>query len=176
MTQIEYPTRLETARLVLRPFDIGDAPRVFEIQSNWNVARMLRLLPWPATLESTAAWLATHESEWRSGTGCRFALRTGGRLIGCCDVDEIEANEGELGYWLDEAAWGRGYASEAAGAVVDFAFGPLGLSALKSGCAADNPASAHVLEKLGFQHVGDTEIWSNPRGEPIHQRAYRMSR
>ena len=97
-------------------------------------------------------------------------------MIGCADVDEIEGAEGVIGYWLDEAAWGQGFASEAARAVVDFAFGQLGLTRLTTGHAADNPASGHVLEKLGFQPIGETRVWSNPRGEAIRQIRYALER
>jgi len=57
--------RLTTARLVLRPTEPGDAPRMAQIQSNWNVTRMLRLAPWPAT-EATF---------W---PGCRWRKRSSG--------------------------------------------------------------------------------------------------
>ncbi|HEX4096869.1 MAG TPA: GNAT family N-acetyltransferase [Caulobacteraceae bacterium] len=154
---------LRTERLTLRPFEIGDAERLVEIVSNWNVARMLRLLPWPLSLENQRAWLATHAPEWRAGIAYRFAIIREGRLIGCADLDEVEGGQCEIGYWLEEGAWGRGLASEAAGAVIDFAARSLGLTRLKSGHAADNPASGHVLEKLGFVPIDEVSVWSNPR-------------
>jgi ribosomal-protein-alanine N-acetyltransferase len=110
------------------------------------------------------------------GTAYRFAVVAEGRLIGCADVDEIEDGCGELGYWLDEAAWGRGYASEAAAAVRDFAFGLLGLDLLASGHAFDNPGSGRVLEKLGFGRLNDTTVWSQPRGAAILQHRFELRR
>src|SRR5580693_5906055 len=124
--------RLETPRLMLRRFLVGDAERAAEITSNWNVARMLRLAPYPQTLEDKRAWLASHETEWLAGEAYRFAVIEGGMLIGCADVDEIHTGHNELGYWFDEACWGRGLASEAATAVRDFAVGALGLDHLES--------------------------------------------
>ncbi|MFI4976219.1 MAG: GNAT family N-acetyltransferase [Caulobacterales bacterium] len=173
---VAYPIILSTERLTLRPFTAGDAPRVLEIDSNWNVMRMQREAEFPATAHSVQSWLANHEPDWRAGTAYRFAIWTDGRLIGCCDTDCIEAGVGDFGYWLDEAAWGRGYATEAARAVLDFAFGPVGLAALNSGCAHDNPASARILEKLGFHHIGNQLMWSNPRGEMLDHRRYRLDR
>jgi len=169
-------TNLRTQRLTLRPFEVEDAERVLEIQSNWNVTRMLRRAPWPQTLELTRSWLASHPEEWRAGTGYRFAVVHRGRLIGCADVDEIEPDGGVIGYWLEEAAWGQGFASEAAGAVIDFAFDKLGLGRLTTGHAADNPASGRVLAKLGFERIGETRVWSNPRGEEIRQIRYARGR
>lgn len=167
---------LLTARLTLRPFELEDAARAVEIQSNWNVTRMLRMAPWPSTLPLMRDWLATHAAEWRAGTGYRFAIVHRGRLIGCADVDEIGGGQGVIGYWLDEAAWGRGFASEAARAVIDFAFDQLGLERLRSGHAADNPASGHVLQKLGFRRCGELRAWSRSRQAEIEQLHYDLGR
>jgi ribosomal-protein-alanine N-acetyltransferase len=160
---------IATPRLRLRPFQVGDARRVVEIQSNWNVIRMLRMANFPVTLEATRAWLASHGDEWREGSGYRFAVEFEGRVVGCVDVDEIQGRRGVLGYWFDEAVWGRGLASEAARAAMDWAFEALGLTGLDSGCASDNLASAAVLTRLGFRRNGETRLWSNPRGGEITQ-------
>jgi RimJ/RimL family protein N-acetyltransferase len=168
--------RLETPRLTLRRFVVGDAERVSEIAGNWNVARMLRLAPFPQTVEEKRAWLASHEPEWLAGEAYRFAVVEQGVVIGCADVDERASGRNEIGYWLDEACWGRGLATEAATAVRDFAFGVLGLDRLTSGHAFDNPGSGHVLEKLGFRWTDDTTVWSLPRRAEIVQRRYILNR
>jgi ribosomal-protein-alanine N-acetyltransferase len=165
---------IRTPRLTLRRFRPDDAERVTEITSNWNVARMLRLAPYPQSVEEKRAWLAGHEAEWIAGEGYRFAVIENGRMIGCADVDELASGLNEIGYWLDEACWGRGLATEAATAVRDFALGPLGLTHLTSGHAFDNPGSGHVLEKLGFRWTEDTTVWSLPRQAQIVQRRYRL--
>jgi [ribosomal protein S5]-alanine N-acetyltransferase len=168
--------QLRTERLTLRPFEVSDAARVTEIGSNWDVARMLRMAPWPTSVELNCEWLGTHPAAWRDGTAYRFAIVRQGRLIGCVDVDDIADGEGSLGYWLEPAAWGQGFASEAACAVIDFAFGRLGLARLRSGHAFDNPASGLVLRKLGFEPTGRTRVWSRPRGEEIEQMTYALGR
>lgn len=167
---------LTTERLMLRPFVPEDAERMYEVCSNPKVARMLRLMPWPYSVELARAWIESHGPERARGEGYRFAVWHDGVLIGCADVDEIAGGEGEIGYWVDEPYWGRGFAPEAARAVIDFAFGELDLDRLKSGHAADNHASARVHAKLGFVHVGDTNKWSNPRGEEIVQKSYVLAR
>ena len=167
---------LKTPRLTLRRFLASDAERVTEITSNWNVARMLRLAPYPQTVEDKRAWLISHEAEWLAGDAHRFAIIENGVLIGCADVDERASGRNEIGYWLDERCWGRGFATEAATAVRDFAFGTLGLSRLTSGHASDNPSSGHVLEKLGFVWTDDTTVWSLPRRAEIVQRRYALER
>lgn len=168
--------RLETPRLTLRRFLVSDAERVAEIASNWNVARMIRLAPYPQTVDEKRAWLASHEAEWVAGEGYRFALIEDGVLIGCADIDEIASGLNSLGYWLDEGRWGRGLATEAATAVRNFALETLGFDRLTSGHAFDNPDSGRVLEKLGFRWSNDTTVWSVPRQAEIVQRRYAMVR
>jgi ribosomal-protein-alanine N-acetyltransferase len=167
--------RLETPRLTLRRFLPSDAQRVAQITSNWNVARMLRLAPYPQTVEEKRAWLVSHEAEWLAGEAHRFAVLEGGVVIGCADVDEKASGRNELGYWFDETCWGRGLATEAASAVRDFALGTLGLRRLTSGHAFDNPGSGRVLTKLGFSWTDDTTVWSLPRQAQIVQRRYALS-
>jgi RimJ/RimL family protein N-acetyltransferase len=173
---IPLDLRLETPRLTLRRFLASDAERVTAIASNWNVAKMLRRAPYPQSVEEKRAWLVSHEAEWIAGEAYRFAVIEDGALIGCADIDEIGAGLNEVGYWFDESRWGRGFATEAASAVRDFALGTLGLARLTSGHAFDNPGSGHVLEKLGFRWTDDTAVWSLPRHAEIVQRRYELPR
>lgn len=168
--------RLRTARLVLRTFEPADAARMVEIQSNWKVTRMLRLAPWPPTVEAMAAWVDLHGREWAAGEAYRFAVTLDGQIIGAADLDDITAQSGEIGYWFDEPWWGGGYATEAAQAVIAFAFEELGLSRITAGHAADNLASGKVLTKLGFCPVGEGERYSKPRDEMIAYRFLSLDR
>lgn len=167
---------LRTPRLFLRPTQAGDAARFFEIQSDWNVTRMLRLAPWPASLEAMAAWLSEHPREWAEGSAFRFAVELDGRVVGCADVDEIGEGGGDLGYWFEQAAWGKGLAREAASALIAFGFERLGLDRLTAGHAADNPASGRVLTSLRFRWIADGDKPSRSRGETIPYRFYRLDR
>lgn len=161
---------LPTERLVLRPTEPGDAPRLLEIQSDWNVTRMLRLAPWPPDPHEMTQWVAGHPDEWRAGSAYRFAVLREGRLIGQTDVDDIAGRFGELGYWFEPAALGDGVATEAAGAAVRFALQTLGLEVIRAGHAAENPASGRVLEKLGFREVEVAMRMSRPHGKPTPYR------
>ncbi|MFB9952640.1 GNAT family N-acetyltransferase [Rhizobium puerariae] len=166
---------IRTDRLVLRPSDGADADRAFEIQSDWEVTRMLRMASFPADRQAIHAWFSDHRREWLAGEAFRFAVETDGRMIGLTDLDEISGPEGEIGYWLERAAWGHGYAFEAAGALTRFAFETAGLSTLKSGHAEDNPASGRILAKLGFAPIDTVERFSRPRGEMIRQCRYTLA-
>ncbi|MDH6233869.1 ribosomal-protein-alanine N-acetyltransferase [Mesorhizobium soli] len=168
------PCRIATERLVLRPTNVSDAERAFEIQSDWEVTRMLRMVSFPPDGAEISHWFADHEREWMAGEAYRFAVELQDRLIGIVDVDGISGREGELGYWFERASWGRGYALEAAQAVVQFAFSRIGLSKLRSGHAADNPASGKVLRKLGFRPLDSVRAVSRSRGQEIMQQRYSL--
>jgi len=163
---------IRTDRLVLRPSTAAYAARAFEIQSDWQVTRMLRMASFPPDRQAVADWFADHEREWQVGTAYRFAVELEGRMIGLADLDEIEGGQGDLGYWFEQDAWGHGYAFEAASAIRDFALRTAGLLRLKSGHAADNAVSGRILAKLGFSPIDIVEVFSNPRGENIRQCRY----
>ena len=173
---LDRSLRLTTPRLNLRPFEPADAPRLVEIQANWNVTRMLRLAPWPATLQAMAEWVDVHGQEWRAGAAYRFACTLDGEVIGCADIDTIASGGAELGYFFDEAHWGKGYAREATGAVRDFAFDKLELDHLVAGHAAENPASGKVLQALGFRYIGETEKFSKPHGCDVPYRLMHLEK
>lgn len=173
MTRRSVPrVSIGTARLRLRPTSAADAGRAFEIQSDWNVTRMLSNATYPPDKRAVEDWFSSHEREWADGTAYRFAIEQAGRMIGIVDVDGIDGRLGSLGYWLERSAWGKAYAFEAAQAVIGFVFQDAGLSRLESGHAADNAASGRVLTKLGFLQVDSRELFSHSRREAIVQRCY----
>src|SRR3954471_10219487 len=79
-------------------------------------------------------------------------LRSSGEHVGCCGLRPRDGHARifELGFHLFRAAWGKGYATEAAKAIVDYAFDVLGASGLFAGHHPENHASRRTLEKLGF--------------------------
>lgn len=162
-------------RLILRPTTTGDADRAVEIQSDWDVARMLRMATFPPNRQEMQAWFADHQREWQAGEAYRFVAELDGRVIGVADLDNIERSQGELGYWFEKSAWGHGYAFEAARALVQFGFRDVGLIQLKAGHAADNPASGRVLSKLGFKLLDRVETTSRSRGHSIEQCRYLLT-
>ena len=83
-------------------------------------------------------------------------LKSSQQLIGNCGIrmKNPHACEGDIGYELSPQHWGHGYATEAAGAIVEFGFKQLGLHRIWACCIADNVGSAHVLEKVGMQAEG----------------------
>ena len=166
------PAVLKTDRLVLRPTRLADADRAFEIQSNWEVTRMLRMASFPPNREKIGRWFANHQGEWQRGEAYRFAVMRDEMMIGVTHIERIADRQGSLGYWLDRAVWRQGYASEAIPAVMRFAFENIHLLKLKAAHTDDDPASRRILGKLGFSLVDTVECYSRPRNEIVRQLHY----
>jgi [ribosomal protein S5]-alanine N-acetyltransferase len=148
--------RIQTERLVLREYTLHDCAAVLAYQSD---PRYLRFYPWTArdlaaVSELVGRFVACQADEPRDVFQLAITLPAeGGRLIGSCGVrvNERTLREGNIGYELNPAYWARGYATEAARAMLDYGFAELGLHRIWAQCNADNTASAHVLEKLGMR-------------------------
>lgn len=141
---------LKTARLVLRAPVRSDVPAMAALAGDRRVAENTARIPHPY---SAADGLAAIAAINQTGGETVFAIELDGELIGLCGLDP-RPDGGELGYWLGVPFWGRGYATEAAHAVIDYAFVELGHDVLQSGARVSNPASRRVLEKCGFQWSG----------------------
>jgi RimJ/RimL family protein N-acetyltransferase len=92
------------------------------------------------------------------GSGARFAIETrgNGAFVGWCSMfhwNPVYRSLG-IGYCLDEPAWGKGYATEAVRAMLQWAYGALDLNRVEAELDTRNAASARVLEKLGFEREG----------------------
>ncbi|TCR71483.1 GNAT family N-acetyltransferase [Rhizobium sp. BK376] len=115
--------RLYTEHLVLRATAPADVERAIEIRSNHEVARNLASATIPPDIAKMTNWFAGHAEEWRTGSAYRLAIILDGHLIGICDVFDVSERQGEIGYWLDEEVWGRGFGQGAAERLVRFAVG-----------------------------------------------------
>ena len=150
--------KLETPRLVLREFVPGDWPAVLAYQSD---PRYLRYYPWQDRTEHEVRafvqrFILWQEEEPRNRFQLAITLADTGELLGNCGIRRPEpgAEQAELGYELAPKHWGRGYASEAARAMLGFAFHELGLHRVWGECIAENAASRRVLENLGMSLEG----------------------
>ena len=170
---------MRTERLLLRPFAPGDLAALHAIYSDqlvvrwlYNEARSLEETRKLLRLKIAGSTLRA-EGEWLSAA---VVLEPAGELVG--DVSLLWASEahrqGELGFALATAHHGKGYATEAARPVLDFAFGALGLHRVTGRLEPRNLASARVLEKLGMRreaHLVENE-WV--KGEWQSERVYAL--
>lgn len=148
---------LQTARLVLRPFSLADAPDVKRFAGAREVARRVANVPHPYEDGMAEAWIATHADDFAGGRAAPFAVteRETSALCGAISLQMRDsADVATLGYWLGVPFWGRGYCTEAARAVVDFGFEALGLRRIRCDHLGSNSASGRVMQKLGMQREG----------------------
>jgi RimJ/RimL family protein N-acetyltransferase len=142
-----------TRRLLLRPGFPEDAPALARAIADEAIVRNLASAPRPYRVRDAEAYLASARDPVLPSF-LMFERTTGEpHLIGSCGLGRRPSGAVELGYWIGRSHWSRGFATEAGRALVDIARG-LGLTQLDGSHFLDNPASARVLEKLGFEPVG----------------------
>ena len=163
-----------TPRLLLRPGFPEDAPALAHAIADEAIVRNLSVVPWPYTVRDAEAFLAGP----RDPVLPSFLIfeRTDGapQLVGSCGLGRRRSGAVELGYWIARACWGRGLASEAGRALIDIAR-TLRLARIEASHFIDNPASARVLDKLGFESTGIVAPRMNcARGEEVPARLMRL--
>ena len=141
---------LRTERLVLRAPRPSDAASIAMLANDRRIAINTARIPHPYAAADAERFIASVNR--RDGEAC-FVITFNERVIGACGIDPREDGL-ELGYWLGAPYWGRGFATEAARALIDHAFGDLDHETLQAGARVSNPASRRVLEKCAFQWVG----------------------
>jgi RimJ/RimL family protein N-acetyltransferase len=161
---------IATERLVLRKIEARDRVRLVQLANNWRVAKNLGTMPYPYTEAAADEWIGKQAELWAGAKSKPLAITLDGELIGGVGVGtrpDRNDEEWELGYWLGEPYWNRGYASEAASAVRDYAFEVVGLPQIIAGHYADNHASGRVLTKLGFRYTCELPRYSLARGTNV---------
>ena len=158
---------LETERLLLRPFRRSDAGAVRALCGSWKAARMKARIfhPYPDGLAES--WIASTVRAREHGEGYAFCLEQYGEPIGAVGLERTTEGIYELGYWVGEPWWGRGFATEVVRRLVRFACDDLSASEVTAGHFLDNPASGRVLENCGFAYTGEDELWCEARGRRV---------
>ncbi len=152
----ELPT-IDTPRLRLRPFALDDAPALYRLCANPEVAATTLNLPQPYALADAENWIPKHAAEFDAGVAMTLAItmRDVGILVGNISLRICRAHaRGDLGYLIGRPYWGRGYCTEAARAVAAFGFGELDLNRIEAQHFARNPASGRVMQKVGMRYEG----------------------
>lgn len=152
----ELPT-LAAPRVALRSLTESDADALFGIFSNPTVMRYWSTLPM-----SDIAQARELVADIQEGFRTRRLFQWGvvrledDRVIGTCTLFAINESQGraEVGYALGHEFWGHGYMKEALTALVDFAFGTLGMRRLEADVDPRNAGSLHAVERLGFRREG----------------------
>lgn len=147
--------QLRTERLLLREFEPDDWHAMAAYWAHPLYSRYYAEFPDPNAFvrELVARFVTSQSAEPRQAWQLAIIDPASGELLGNCGIriNDAELREANIGYELNPAVWGRGYATEAATAILRFGFTELHLHRVWADCVADNTGSAHVLEKLGMR-------------------------
>ena len=147
---------LKTKRLVLRPFSLDDAQAMYD---NWaSDPQVTRFMNWPTheNIEVTRAILAEWVPQYQNPSYYHWCITLDSEPVGAISILNIQERSmaGELGYNIGQKWWRQGITSEAAQAVLDFAFGVVGFHRIEAIHAVANPGSGGVMKKCGMRYEG----------------------
>jgi RimJ/RimL family protein N-acetyltransferase len=160
---------LETDRLLLRPFTVADVELLVGLDSDPEVMRYLgngRPTPRRVVERETLPRVLRHHDRLGGPAFWAAIERNMGDFLGWFELQPAgpaRPDEAELGYRLRRPAWGKGYASEGARALVDRGFAEFGLQRIVATTMAVNTVSRRVMEKAGLKYVRTFhESWPDP--------------
>jgi RimJ/RimL family protein N-acetyltransferase len=169
---------LLSERLVLRAPHEDDIDALAHLANNANVATMVSRMPHPYTTRDAADFVR------RTTSGeigkCLYAITKidNGAFLGCCGVEPSEDPATvEIGYWLGEPYWNKGYMTEAAHALIDMVFRTRpNVNQIDARCRVTNVASRRVIHKCGFQFQGSGLAASLALGSTVSVEWFRLDR
>lgn len=168
---------LLTPRLVLRAPHVEDIDALAHLANNSNIATMVSRMPLPYTIKDAADFVR------RSIKGeigkCVYAITRmdNGEFLGYCALEpQADTKTLEIGYWLGEPHWNKGYSTEAAHALIDMAFRTREIDQIDARCRVTNVASRRVIQKCGFQFQGSGMIESLALGATVPVEWFRLDR
>ncbi|GAB2867904.1 GNAT family N-acetyltransferase [Pseudoduganella ginsengisoli] len=151
------PVVLTTQRLQLRFINDGDVDSVHRLFTDPEALRYWSFAPWTDRSQAEETVRDT-QAAYEDGSILTFAITLAGSgdMIGKCRLSKFseQNRRSEIGYILDRAHWGKGYAKEALAALIGHAFGPLDLLRIEADVDPRNDASCKLLERLHFMHEG----------------------
>ena len=164
---------IRTERLVIRAFTIDDVPAIHA--GLYSDATAMRFIGGPHTYERTRQGIAGYIEHQRAAGYSFWAVEelSSGDVIGEAGLYPMNGTgpDIELGYALGTRWWGRGYATEAARAILGAAFEHLGVPRVVAVAKRENTASLHVLRKLGFRQEGERDAWGTRQLFYVRDRA-----
>jgi len=148
---------LETERLILRQVMERDVDQLYEIVSDAEVAKFDYFYPVSSKIEAMK-FIERYRQEFEENEEITWGIisRKTHELIGTCCIGDFDegARRAEIGYDIARVEWGKGYATEAIRAVIDFGFNVMNLNRIEATITPGNNASVKVLRKLNFVQEG----------------------
>ncbi len=161
---------LATPSLTLRPWALADIPALVQNANNRKVwINVKDRFPHPYTEEAARAWLGIAN---QISLDHNLAITRGGQAIGGIGLhrqEDVFQKTAEIGYWLGEPYWGKGFATEAVEKITTWGFETFDLQRIQAGIFEWNQASMRVLEKAGYHLEAKLEksVWKD--GQLIDQ-------
>lgn len=173
---MHFPDRITTDRFELRPWRFDDTEAVFAYADDAEWARYLPV-PWPYLRQHAVEFIARQLLLDRQ-IHPSWAIAADGAVVGGINIRfRPECRSASIGWSIARGVWGRGFATEAAGAVIAAAYaGHEGLNRVEAWADARNLASRRVMEKLGMTHEGVLRQSRAERGELIDMAYYSVLR
>jgi RimJ/RimL family protein N-acetyltransferase len=179
--------RIETKRLWLRWPQIQDAAAIERLAGVKDVAEMTGTVPHPYPKGEAERFVFAARKGNATGQSLQLAIALrfkpaqcigiiGARLKGHGRTLSADAMGADMGYWLGEPFWGKGYATEAAQALVDAIFSYTEATEMTASARVVNPRSRNVIEKCGFQFVGSDMADAPARGGRVAVDRFRLAR
>ena len=169
---------IHTRRLTLRPMTLADAAELHRLVGDVEIARNTMTIPHPYPEGMAEEWIGTHQSKFDKGEEIVFGIerREDGAFVGVIGVIPEPHDMAEFGYWIGQEYWNRGYATEAAAAVIDFTFRVLDVNRIEALHFIRNPASGRVMEKCGMKHEGTLRQARKKGDEYLDVKVYAILR
>lgn len=154
---------LETERLILRESVVSDAPDLFEMNSDPEVLKYTGDAAF-RSVEETEELIRNYKDYKKYGYGrWTTVVKATNEVIGFCGLKYLEdINETDLGYRWKKQHWGKGYATEAGRACLQYGFENLELEQIVAQVLEENNASIKVLEKIGMSYWKQLNTEENP--------------
>ena len=166
---------LITPRLLLRPFEHEDAPALADLLNDPGVAMGICSAPLPFTRLHASARILMIRAREVAGKDFVWAVEDmDGNLIGNLGISETHSGTLRLGYAYARGHWGKGYATEALAAVMEWISRHLTIGEIHAEVFHDNPASARVLAKAGFTETGHGARFSLARNTSEATRRFTL--
>jgi [ribosomal protein S5]-alanine N-acetyltransferase len=128
---------METGRLILRPFRLSDAGEVQRLAGAFEVADTTLNIPHPYEDGMAEEWIRSHKEKYENKQEIVFAIerRSDGQLLGAIGLLTSDpTRHAEMGYWIGKPFWNKGYATEAAAALLRYGFDALKLERIRARC------------------------------------------
>lgn len=150
----------ETDRLILRRLEESDVDEIFAMRSDAEVMRFIRA---PQNRVESVNWLNLVSSRWSSERigFCAVIEKQSDKFVGWCGLWQLkETDELEIGYAIAKEFWGKGFATEAARAFIQYGFERLKPDKIVGVAEPENLSSRRVMEKLGMTFVRLGEFYN----------------